>query len=64
MRVNAPIHAHCFLLYSVQNRGTQQSYRRGIYGVVFIARERSGHCILCRGVVRHRYRSKWWALRA
>jgi len=64
MRVNAPICAHSFLLCSVQKRGTQQRYRKGIYGVVFIARERSGPCIYCRGVVRHRYRSKWWALRA
>jgi hypothetical protein len=49
MRVNAPICAHSFLLYSVQKRGTQQRYQKGIYGVVCIARERSGPCILCRG---------------
>ena len=58
MRVNAPICAHSFLLCSVQKRGTQQLYPKGIYGVVFIAKERSGPCILCQGVVRHRYRSK------
>jgi hypothetical protein len=49
MRVNAPICAHSFLPYSVQKKGTQQNYRKGICGVVFIARERSDLCVLCRG---------------